>query len=108
MSLSDLPVAKTLSLLVLLAIMLLLWMAIHKRDKSEASKLNLDDLLLGDDGRMSKAAAVMFGAFGLTTWMMVVLTLRDKMSEGYFGLYSAAWITPTVAALIVKAMKSPQ
>lgn len=106
MTFAELPVAKSLSLLVLLLACLLLARAIHKRDKCADSKLSLDDLLLGDDGKMSKAAAVMFGAFGLTTWMMVVLTLRDKMSEGYFGLYSAAWITPTVAALIVKAMKS--
>lgn len=98
---------KIIAALILLLIGLLIARALAKRDKCAESKLSLDDLLLGDDGRMSKGAIVMFGAFGLTTWMMAILTLRDRMSEGYFGLYSAAWITPTVVALIVKSMKQP-
>ena len=40
------------------------------------------------------------GAFGLTSWMMAELTLSGKMTEGYFGLYAAAWITPVVVRLV--------
>ena len=72
-----------------------------KRDRSNSSRLNLDDLLLGDDGKISKAAAVMLGAFIATTWMMVYLTLQGKMTEGYLGIYVAAWIAPTVTRLVV-------
>ena len=63
---------------------------------------NVLDLLM-ENGRVSKAAVVMMGAFSLTSWMMVQLTLAGKMSEGYFGLYSAAWIAPVVIKLITQA-----
>lgn len=72
-----------------------------RRDRSAASQINLEDLLLGDDGKLSKAAAVMMGAFTMTTWLMIYLTLNGKMSEGYLSIYVAAWITPTVVRLIV-------
>ncbi len=64
------------------------------------SLINLEDLLIGEDGKTSRSAFVMLVALMTTTWMMVYLTMRDKMSEGYFGLYSTAWIFPTVARLI--------
>lgn len=63
---------------------------------------NILDLLM-ENGRVSKAAVVMMGAFSLTSWMMVQLTLAGKMTEGYFGLYSAAWIAPVVIKLITQA-----
>ena len=72
-----------------------------KRDRSIASAINLEDLLLGDDGKLSKAAAVMMGAFAMTTWLMVYLALNAKMTEGYLAIYVGAWIAPTVTKLII-------
>ena len=74
-----------------------------KSNKSQRSKINLEDLLIGEDGRTSKAAAVMLGAFAMTTWMMIYLTLSSRITEGYFGLYMTAWVAPTVTNLIVNA-----
>ena len=91
----NLIAVAVLALLVLMVVRTLLG-----RDRNAGSAINLDDLLLGDDGRISKAAVVMLGAFGLTTWMMAYLTLGGKMSEGYLSIYAAAWITPTVVKLI--------
>jgi hypothetical protein len=62
---------------------------------------NILDLLM-ENGRVSKAAVVLMGAFALTSWLMVQLTLAGKMTEGYFGLYSAAWIAPVVVKLITQ------
>ncbi len=70
------------------------------RQPDQVSKINLEDLLLGDDGKMSKSAFVMMIALITTTWMMIYLTMAGQMTEGYFGLYSTAWIVPTVARLI--------
>lgn len=72
-----------------------------QRDKH--SPINFEDLFIGDDGRMSKASTVMLGSFVVTTWMMVELTLSGKLTEGYLGLYMAAWVAPTVTSLIVNA-----
>ncbi len=76
------------------------------RNKDEDSAVNFDDLILGDDGKLSKGACVMLGAFALTSWMMVHLTITGKLTEGYLGIYVAAWITPAVTKLI-KGSQAP-
>jgi hypothetical protein len=45
-----------------------------------------------ENGRASKGAVIMLGAFAATTWFFVYYALTGRMTEGYFGLYSAAWI----------------
>jgi hypothetical protein len=82
-----------------IALLLVMW-ALERRDRNTASKILLDDLLIGEDGKMSKAAAVMFGSFALTTWTIVYLTINDKLTETYFGAYLAAWVAPSVARII--------
>jgi hypothetical protein len=100
------PQAQTILSMVLVLVSLLIWRSLAKRDRSTASRLNFDDLLLGEDGRMSKAAVVMLGAFAMTTWLMIYLALTDHMSEGYLVIYVGAWITPTVAKLFATSPKT--
>ncbi len=71
-----------------------------QRSRNIASGFNLDDLLIGDDGKASKTAAVMFGSFGVTSWVIVYLALEEKLTEGYFGAYIAAWVVPIVTKII--------
>lgn len=78
----------------------ILWFVI-RRSRNHVSKLCLDDLLIGDDDKLSKAAVVMLGAYAITTWLIVDLELHDKMTEGYLTIYVAAWIAPTVTRLVV-------
>lgn len=75
-------------------------------NKAEDNTFYVIDLLM-ENGRISKAAVVMMGAFVLTTWMMVTLTLKDKLTEGYLGIYVAAWITPVVVRLITGSPSNP-
>lgn len=82
-----------------LAVLLIMW-ALERRSRSAKSRIDLDDLLLNEDGKMSKAAAVMFGSFALTTWVIVFLTLNGKLTEGYFAAYITAWVAPVVVKLI--------
>jgi preprotein translocase subunit SecG len=98
---------KLIAGLALLAVILIISWMLHRRDRDQASQLNLEDLLIGDDGRLSKAAAVMMGAFGLTTWLMVYLALTGKMTEGYLAIYVGAWIAPTVAVIIKRPAEVP-
>jgi len=67
--------------------------------RNPANHFDILDLFM-ENNHLSKAAVVMMGTFGLTTWMMIQLTLSGKMTEGYFGLYAAAWIAPVVVRLI--------
>lgn len=91
---------KLIAASVLIIVILIVGWLLHRRDADDKSKLNLEDLLLGEDGRLSKAAAVMMGAFALTTWLMAYLALTGKMTEGYLAIYVGAWIAPTVTTLI--------
>lgn len=95
------PYQKIVFMLALLLVALLIMRALTRRDKDNASLINLEDLLIGDDGKISKAAAVMFGAFALSTWVIVYLTTSGKLTEGYFTAYLAAWVAPTVTKLVV-------
>lgn len=87
-------------IVVLLVVLLLVVRSLLQRDRDARSAIDLEDLLLGADGRASKAAAVMFGAFLLTSWVIVYQTLTDKLTDLTFGAYLAAWVAPTVTALI--------
>lgn len=92
---------KILMALVLALVVLVITLALLRRHRSSMSRLNFDDLLLGDDGKLSKAAAVMMGAFACTTWLMVYLALTGRMTEGYLAAYLGAWVAPSVTKLIV-------
>ncbi len=97
----DMNVKTAMSIGLVLVVLLIAW-TIERRHRNLESKLDLDDLLLGDDGRMSRSAVVLLCSFVMTTWMMIYLTLQGQMTEGYLGIYIAAWITPTVTKMIVE------
>ena len=61
-----------------------------------------------ENGRASKGAVVLMGSFIATTWFFVYYALVGKMTEGYFGLYAAAWIAPVVARIITNPPTPPR
>lgn len=87
--------------LILAGILISLIFAAWRLQRNPENDFNILDLLM-ENGHVSKAAVVMMGSFSLTSWMMIQLTLAGKMTEGYFGLYSAAWIAPVVVKLITQ------
>lgn len=89
-----------------IAVLLILW-TLERRSKSNESKFHFDDLLLDENGKTSKAACVMFGSFGVTTWCIVYLAANDKLTEGYFGAYLTAWVAPIVANIIKGRQEPP-
>lgn len=72
-------------------------LSLFRRSRDPKSNIHLDDLLLGDDGKISRAAVVMMGAFMLSCWMMIYLLAAGKMTEGYVGLFLGAWVAPNLA-----------
>lgn len=87
--------------LLFLLVALLVWKSLQKLTTQVGNTYDWHDLLM-EHGKASKAAHVMLGAFAVTTWAMVYLTLSDKLTEGYMGLYMTAWVAPVVTRLIAK------
>lgn len=81
---------------------LLIWRSLKKLHRDDNVQFDLRDLLM-ENGKVSKAACVMMGAFAATTWFFLYYAVTGRMTEGYFGLYGGFWITPVVARLIVQA-----
>jgi len=96
---NELHIMRNMAALLGVLILCGAWV-LHRRSLNHNSKIVLDDLLLGDDGKMSKSAAVMFGSFVLTSWVIVFLTMTDKLDSVYFAAYIAAWVIPAVTRLI--------
>jgi uncharacterized membrane protein len=80
-------------------VLVILW-TLERRSRSNESNFHFDDLLLDENGKTSKPACVMFGSFVVTTWVIVFLAANEKLTEGYFGAYIAAWVAPVVAVII--------
>ncbi len=94
------PYFKLAMMSALMLILIFIVWIMFKRSKDPESNIYLDDLLLGEDGKMSKASVVMLGSFLMTTWVIIHLTLTDKLTEGYMTIYAGVWITPVVTKLI--------
>lgn len=82
-----------------LVILVIVW-SLERRSKNTASQIHLDDLLLGADGKASKAAFVMGGSFVVTTWVVIFETLNKSLSDITFAAYVGAWVVPAVTVLI--------
>ena len=87
-----------IALVVALLVALIIMISLRRAHDDPASTFDLRDLLM-ENGRVSKAAAVMLGSFAATTWCFIYLTISGKMTEGMFGLYAAVWVTPVLARL---------
>lgn len=88
-----------------IVILLILW-SIERRNKNPHSKINLDDLLVGDDGKASKAAFVMFGSFVVTSWVIIFQMLNKTLTDLTYAAYLTTWVAPTVAKLIKGTTKT--
>lgn len=95
------PHAKVLAAVALALLGFLIARTLVRRDKSEASQLNLDDLLIDPaTGKISKAAAVLMGSFALSSWVVVFKTLNGSMSDTLFSAYLATYAAPAVVKII--------
>lgn len=92
----DLPRQWPLVAPLVVALVSVAWYLIG-RSRSRSSRIDLEDLLLGDDARFSTSKLVLLGSWMMATWLIVYLAVSDKLTEGYFGLYTAAFVVPTIA-----------
>lgn len=100
LDLPPLSYTKIVMVLALALALLLVARSLISRDRSTTSRLSLEDMLLDERGQMSSLRVVMLGAFALTSWVMVYLTLTGKITETYFAAYGSFWIIPIVTRVI--------
>lgn len=84
----------------------ILWLV--RRDRIKASPIYLDDFLLGDDNRASKAALVMYAALAVSSYVIIIYAIRGTLSDLIFAAYLGAWVAPTVTKLITAGSHAAQ
>jgi hypothetical protein len=91
---------------VAVALSLALVLTLRSWSRAADNPFHVRDLFM-ENGRASKGAVVLIGSFAATTWFFVFYSLTGRMTEGYFGLYAAAWIAPVVARMITNPAAAP-
>lgn len=78
------------------------WRA-HRRPDVQ---FNLLDLLL-ENGRVSKISFAFMLVLGVSTWVVVDLQVKGRLTDGTFGLWLGAWVAPLVARVVFGKTEMP-
>jgi len=87
--------------LCLFVIGLVLGIGVLRQLQNSRQELDLADLIIGPDGKISLSKVGQLGAFIVSSWAFVWLTANDKLGEWYFVGYMAAWCGVNIAAKMV-------
>lgn len=91
--------------LVVIALLVALLLALRWR--STESPIDLDDLLM-ENGRVSKIAVGYMSLLVFSMWLMAYLAVDDKMTEGYFTIFCATWVSPIIVRILKGTGESPR
>lgn len=78
------------------------WRAHHRAD----FQFSAFDLVM-ENGRVSKIAVAFMMVLGVSTWVIVDMQVKNKLTEGMFGLWLTAWVTPLVAKVVFSKTDMP-
>ena len=70
----------------------------HKNEEGRFAAFNLLDLLL-ENGRVSRIACAFMATLVVTSWVVIKLTIENKLTDVIFGAYLTAWVAPIIAKL---------
>lgn len=79
-----------------------LWRAHRNADYT----FDLMDLIM-ENGRVSKIAVAFMMVLGVSTWVVINQEINAKLTEGTFGLWLTAWVTPLVAKVVFNKTEAP-
>jgi len=68
---------------------------------------NAFDLIM-ENGKVSKIALAFMLVLGVSTWVIITQQIKDKLTEGMFGLWLGAWVTPLVAKVVFGKSEMPE
>ena len=82
---------------ILIVSLVIAW-SFYKAHTNQDFNFNLFDLIL-ENGKLSRLACVFMGSFAVSSWIMVRVTIDNKMTEGLFMAYGGVWVAPIIAKL---------
>lgn len=85
----------------LLIVALVVAWSFYRAHRNKDFTFNVFDLIM-ENGKLSKIACLVMGAFIVHTWIMVRLTFDLKMTEGYLTIYGATWAAPLIVRMFSK------
>jgi hypothetical protein len=97
---------REIALCVLAAAGLVVVVTFWRCHRDALLQFNALDLIM-ENGKVSKIALAFMVVLGVTTWIVAYLTLRDKMTEGYFTSYGLMWVAPLVAKVVFNKTDLP-
>jgi hypothetical protein len=93
-------------LVVLCSLAVLVGGSLWRAHRSASYTFDLLDLIM-ENGRVSKIAVAFMLVLGVSTWVVVDLQIKDKLTDGMFGLWLGAWVTPLVAKVVFSKVDPP-
>lgn len=75
---------------------------LHNNDNSP---FRIEAYLTDSEGRPSKVALAFICSFFATTWIVIYLTVVDKMDIAYFSAYCATWVAPILTRIVATEKK---
>jgi hypothetical protein len=91
---------------ILAIVVLVIGVSIWNAHKSNSTIFNAFDLLM-ENGRVSKIAVAFMLVLLVSTWVIVDQQINGKLTEGLFGLWLTAWVTPLVAKVVFAKSEPP-
>jgi hypothetical protein len=92
----SLPIIPTLILLVLLIFAFAIMV------KAQARRdFDFADMIRDDGGKVSSTRMFSFICLAITSWIMAILTIGDKLTSEYFWYYLVVWSGTAVALKLV-------
>lgn len=80
--------------------------AVIRASNDPQNKINIYDMLLGVDGKMSLTKTAQFGSFAISTWGFVHLVVYNHLTEWYYTSYMVAWAGTQVLTYYISKSKN--
>ena len=93
-------------LVALCLLALLVSVSLWRAHRNAAYTFDLLDLIM-ENGRVSKISVAFMLVLGVTSWVIINLMVKDKMTEGYLATYGTMWVMPLVAKVVFAKSEPP-
>lgn len=90
---------QEIMLAVLVGCVVLAAFSFWRAHRDNGIQFNAFDLLM-ENGKVSKIAVAFMLVLFVSCWVIISQQMEGKLSEGTFGLWLTAWVTPLVAKVV--------